>query len=350
MSAQNGHVKTNTDKTHDNVKEYYGQTLQKSSDLASNACTLGKEGMPKHIRQIRATVHDDVVAKAFGCGLTIPEGLSGCRIADLGSGGGVDVYVLSKLVGQDGEVTGVDMTDELLEFSRSHIDYHTKEFGYSRPNVSFVKGFIEKLTDAGLKENYYDIIVSNCVVCLTSNKRSTLREAYKILKEGGEFYFSDMYVNRPQNPALKDNPLLWGEGFAGSLYWRELFTLAKEAGFSTPRLVKSGNITIGNPEIEKAVDGAKYISATYRLFKLPEKRLPASELTYNGGVEYVDGDLKFDIRATFQIGKPFVADSELATAVMSSRLAQYFTCKPLETSLTVDPVENAKGTGAGYIK
>ena len=89
-----------------------GETLTSKEDLQTPACTTPAQWMPKYVREAISLVHDEVVMKYYGCGLVVPPCLGGMKILDLGSGSGQDCFALSKLVGQDGFVTGVDMTDE----------------------------------------------------------------------------------------------------------------------------------------------------------------------------------------------------------------------------------------------
>ena len=90
----------------DEVKDYYGKELQGSEDLKTNACCTD-DGLPRYIKDALSIVHDEVLAKYYGCGLIAPEALEGLRILDLGCGTGRDCYVLSQLVGESGEVVGV---------------------------------------------------------------------------------------------------------------------------------------------------------------------------------------------------------------------------------------------------
>ena len=115
---------------------------------------------------------------------------------DLGSGSGRDCYAAAALVGENGRVTGIDMTAEQLTTARKYRESFCTDLGYQKCNLDFVEGYIEKLADAGIQPNSYDLVISNCVVNLSPDKRSVLREVYNALKEGGEFYFSDVYCDR----------------------------------------------------------------------------------------------------------------------------------------------------------
>ena len=192
------------------VKDYYGKELTSSEDLKTNACcTL--EAPPKYIREALANIHDEVMAKYYGCGLAIPSKLKGLRVLDLGSGSGRDCYILSQLVGESGSVVGVDMTEEQLAVANKYVDYHVEQFGYKKSNVKFLKGNMEKLEELNLEPASFDLIISNCVINLATDKEKVLRDAYALLKPGGEMYFSDVYSDRRISKELQADPVLWGE-------------------------------------------------------------------------------------------------------------------------------------------
>lgn len=254
---------------HDDVKDYYGKVLQHSDDLKTNACCTDSN-MPRHIKDALSQVHDEVMARYYGCGLIAPSLLEGTRILDLGSGSGRDCYVLSQWVGEKGSVLGVDMTEEQLNIAQKHIDYHTKKFGYAKPNTEFKLGYIERLNELDLPDDSVDIIVSNCVINLSPDKEAVMREAYRLLKPGGELYFSDVYADRRVPNELVNDPELYGECLSGALYWNDFINLAKTAGFNDPRLVEDSVITIDNESVEEKIGHINFFSATYRLFKIPE--------------------------------------------------------------------------------
>ena len=251
---------------HEEVSEYYGSTLEKSGDLKTNACCT-VQAYPPRIQDALSLIHDEVLEKYYGCGLTIPEGLDGKRVLDLGSGSGRDCFIVSRLVGQEGSVVGIDMTDEQLDVAQRYIDYHTEQFSYTDPNVEFRKGLIEKLDAAGLEDDSFDVAISNCVINLCPDKPAALREIFRVLKPRGDFYFSDVYSNQPVPAHLVDDPVLYGECLSGALAEQDFIQLAMATGFGEPREVERSEITIENDEVRRKVDGLQFHSITFSLIK-----------------------------------------------------------------------------------
>ncbi|XP_053188213.1 arsenite methyltransferase [Scomber japonicus] len=325
MSEEKSFVDTTI---HVDVKDYYGNVLKKTEDVKSNACLTPAKPIPAFIRQALKKVHPKVAERYYGCGLVVPECLEGCRILDLGSGSGRDCYMLSQLVGENGHVTGLDMTENQLEVAKEYVDYHMKEFGYKKPNVNFVQGYIEALTEAGLEKNSFDIIISNCVVNLSPDKKRVLAEAYRVLKDGGELYFSDVYSSGRLTEEIKNHKVLWGECLGGALWWEDLLRLAEEVGFSPPRLVTATIITVDNKELEDVLGDFKFVSATYRLFKVPKSSAESCQVIYNGTISGVEDSFQFDCHYTFKAQDVVEVDGEVASLLTHSRFAEDFTFQP----------------------
>jgi SAM-dependent methyltransferase len=267
----------------EHVKVYYGQVLQGTKDLKTDACCTATP-LPAHLKGVMADIHPEVQARYYGCGLVMPPLLEGLRILDLGCGSGRDCYALARLAGPEGFVVGVDMTGEQLDVARRHVDWHRDRFGFATANTDFRFGYIEKLDELGLPEASFDLVVSNCVINLSPDKAAVLRGAWKLLKEGGELYFSDVYADRRVPEAIARDPILHGECLGGALYWNDFMSLARQAGFADPRLVESRPLAIKETEIRAKLEPIRFFSATYRLFKLKDLE-PACE-DYGQAVVY----------------------------------------------------------------
>lgn len=311
---------------HDEVKQYYGSQLKDNNDLQTNACC--DQPPPDWLKPVLANVHNEVLSRYYGCGLVVPPLLAGARVLDLGCGSGRDVYALSALVGETGFVLGVDMTAEQLEIAKRHQDYHRQQFGHSHSNVEFRQGYLEKLADLDLADNSFDIVVSNCVLNLCIDKTAVLEQVHRLLKPGGEFYFSDIYADRRLPVTLQNDPVLYGECLAGALYWNDFVALAKTAGFADPRLVEDRPLTIDNDALAQRVAPARFHSATYRLFKIAELE-PACEdygqaVIYQGTVPDHSNALVLDKHHVMATGRVFPVCGNSYRMLHDSRFAPHF--------------------------
>ena len=311
----------------DAVKEYYGKILQHSDDLKTDACCTDTD-IPRYLKTAMANVNGEVSSRYYGCGLVMPQALEGMRILDLGCGSGRDCYVLAQLVGENGSVVGVDMTEEQLDVADQHIKWHQEQFGYKNSNVEFHKGYIEKLDELGFADESFDIIVSNCVINLSPDKKAVLNEAYRLLKPGGEVYFSDVYSDRRVERELVDDPVLYGECLSGALYWNDFYNLAKQSGFLDPRLVEDRPLGIDNEEIALKIGHINFFSATYRLFKLPELETHCEDygqaVIYKGGISHHKTSFELDAHHHIQKGKMFPVCGNTYRMLKETRFSEYF--------------------------
>eukprot|EP01083_Nonionella_stella_P213829 770878_1 len=253
-------------KFHDMVSEYYGKTLNTNADLKTNACCT-TAAPPLTIREALKKIPNEINEKYYGCGSPLPFGINGLTVLDLGSGSGRDCYIASQLVGEHGQVIGIDMTDEQLEVARKFTDeFCTKQLNYKQSNLKFIKGYIEMLPTY-LEPESVDIIISNCVVNLSPRKDKVLSGAYKILREGGEFYFSDVYCDRRLSEEIRNHEVLVGECLGGALYIEDFRRICQSVGFLDPRILTVSEITVEDKELKQILGNAKFYSITYRLFK-----------------------------------------------------------------------------------
>jgi SAM-dependent methyltransferase len=162
---------------------------------------------------------------SLGCGnpTALAELKAGETVLDLGSGGGIDVLLSAKRVGPAGKAYGLDMTDEMLALANEN----KRKAGAT--NVEFLKGEIESIP---LPDNAVDVIISNCVINLSADKRQVIEEAFRVLKPGGRFAVSDVVVRGEVPDEVKRNMELWIGCVAGALEESEYGRLLSAAGFT----------------------------------------------------------------------------------------------------------------------
>jgi len=162
---------------------------------------------------------------SFGCGnpTALAELHPGEVVLDLGSGAGLDVLLSARRVGPEGKAYGLDMTDEMLAEARKN------QSAAGIANAEFLRGHIE---DIPLPENSTDVIISNCVINLSSNKDRVLSEVFRVLKPGGRFAVSDIVLKRPLPEKLQKDMAAWTGCVAGALLEEEYRKKLAEAGFT----------------------------------------------------------------------------------------------------------------------
>ena len=312
---------------HESVQDYYGRVLQRSEDLATNAC-CASGAPPAWIASALGNVHEDVVSRFYGCGFPIAPAIEGAVVLDLGCGSGRDVYVVSQLVGPAGFVHGVDMTAAQLDVPRGTLDWHMDRFGFGKPNVAFHQGYIERLGELPIAAGSVDVVISNCVVNLSPAKDQVLEGVHRLLKPGGEFYLSDVFVDRRLPAEISNDPLLHAECLGGAPYGPDFLSLARRSGFLDPRPVTSAPITIQNPEIERRVGAARFSSVTLRLFKLPDLEERCEDhgqvATYRGGIPGHETLFALDDHHLFEKGRPERVCGNTAAMLEETRLRSWF--------------------------
>lgn len=340
------------------VAHYYGELLKSSADLKTNACCVSGGPAP-WLRPLLDNVHPDVSSRFYGCGFPIPGALEGTTVVDLGCGTGRDVYVLSQLVGEAGIVHGVDMTPAQLETARSTVGWHMDRFGLEHPNVAFHHAYIEDLSDLPIADSSVDVVVSNCVVNLSPRKDLVMREVARILKPGGEFYFSDVFADRRLPPNVATDPVLYAECLGGAMYAGDFVALARRAGFVDPRVVESARLEILNAEVQTKVGAARFFSTTFRLFKLGGLDDACEDYgqvaTYKGSVRGAESLFVLDEHHVFERGRPERVCGNTAAMLQESRLSAHFEVigdrsvhfGPFDCSATMAAAQYASGGEVG---
>jgi SAM-dependent methyltransferase len=176
-----------------------------------------------------ATLPQEAVLASLGCGnpTALAELNEGETVLDLGSGGGIDVLLSARRVGPTGKAYGLDMTNEMLELAREN---QRKAAVY---NAEFLRGEIENIP---LPDGSVDVVISNCVINLSGDKRQVLAEAFRVLKPGGRFAVSDVVVRGEVPAEVKHSMELWIGCVAGALEESEFIRLLTDVGFEDPSI------------------------------------------------------------------------------------------------------------------
>ena len=312
---------------HQKVSEYYGKILQTKKDLKTSACcTMDK--LPAYLKEPLKLIEEEIQMKFYGCGAPIPLVLKDMNVLDLGCGTGRDCFVLSYYVSPTGGVVGIDMTREQLDIAEKYLPIQMKKFGFTKPNTRFIEGFIEDLKAIGLQDKSFDIVISNCVVNLSPDKESVLKEVFRVLKEGGEFFFSDVYADRRLPLWVKEDPVLLGECLGGALYWKDFERLCRKVGFLDPRVYACSQINLLDQETIAKVGFADFYSITYRLFKLPLLEDACEDYgqmaVYKGSIQESPHHFILDNHHHFEKGKPLLVCSNTASMIQDTRLSPHF--------------------------
>ena len=208
------------------VKQKYGQAALRVLGGEPGDCGCACDPVSSNLYDAAQTaaLPEGAVLASLGCGnpTALAELHAGEVVLDLGSGGGIDVLLSAQRVGPTGKAYGLDMTDEMLALAREN----QRKAGVS--NVEFLKGEIERIP---LPDASVDVIISNCVINLSADKRRVLAEAFRVLKPGGRFAISDVVVRGAVPAAVRRDMELWVGCVAGALEEAEYGRLLTEAGF-----------------------------------------------------------------------------------------------------------------------
>ncbi len=314
--------------TLESVRNYYSKVVRTQADLRTSACCTA-DSFPEYLKPILAKIDDEIQSRFYGCGSPIPLALDGCTVLDLGCGTGRDVYLASSLVGAEGWVIGVDMTEDQLAIAQHHRDSQTRRLGLNEPNVDIRHGYIEDLAGAGIGDESVDVVISNCVINLSPDKRSVFAEIFRVLRPGGELYFSDVFSDRRIPEKIATDPVLYGECLGGALYAEDFRRLLHETGFVDFRVTSSSAIELIDPDLKKRTGNVRFTARTVRAFKLPEQLEDRCEdygqvARYLGTIPYAPHAFELDDHHRFETGKPERVCGNTAAMLDATRYHPHF--------------------------
>ena len=313
-------------KTLEDVRDYYGNILKTKDDLKTSACCPA-DAPPQYLRPFIKNIHETVLTKFYGCGTPVPEAIEGMTILDLGCGTGRDVYILSQIVGEQGHVVGLDMTDEQLSVANDHIDWHMDKFGYKSSNVTFKKGYIEDLASAGIADESIDIVISNCVINLSPDKDKVFSEIYRVLKSGGELYFSDVFAGRRISQELQDDKILRGECLSGAMYTEDFRRMMTKIGIPDTRVIAKTPLELHDPDVIAKAGMIDFYSITMRAFKVDLEDICENYghvAYYKGTIPQHAHSFTLDDHHVFKTGMPVPVCGNTANMLGQTRFKDHF--------------------------
>lgn len=262
------------------VRHHYGKMAERpATKVDTGCCGPGDDCGPPNLELATmlyesedvASLPEDVTALSAGCGdpVTLASLEPGQTVVDLGSGGGIDCFLAAKRVGETGKVIGIDMTPQMLDQARAN------KAKLGADNVEFRLGEIEHLP---LPDDTADVVISNCVINLSTDKHQVCREAFRVLKPGGRFAVSDIVTDGPLPDVIMESMAAWYGCVAGAMDQKDYIAALEEAGFI--------DVELAAEEIKKEV-----VEATIEELGLQDT-VKGSDGSPRKAFFMVDGELK----------------------------------------------------------
>ena len=312
------------------VREYYGETLTDSEDLRTTACTCATTAPPRYVLDIFPELDPEIIEHFYGCGSPLPPALEGATVLDLGCGTGRDVFIAAKLVGPTGHVIGVDMTPSQLEFARSHEAAQIERLGLPKSNVDFIESYIEDMS--AVPSESVDVVISNCVINLSPFKQELFEEIFRVLKLGGELYFSDIFSDRRVPEGFYDDPILRGECLSGAMYVEDFRRMLVCCGTQVCYDVAHEPLEVGDFQIATKLGSIGFASRTMRAIKCDKFEDREEDYqqtaTYLGTMPENKRYFDLDSEVRFIKDRPVAISGNMATFLENSRYGEHFRITP----------------------
>ena len=244
---------------HDEIKKHYGGIAKRVSAEAEGSCGGGgaccgaTDESALYSAEYLSGLPTEAIHASLGCAnpIALANLQKGETVLDLGSGGGIDVLISARFVGETGKAYGLDMTDEMLELA----NLNKEKSGAT--NVEFIKGYIEQIP---LADESVDVVTSNCVINLTENKETALAEAYRVLKKGGRLAIADIVELKAVPDEIRRSVQMWVGCISGALSIGEYERILKKVGFTGVEITP---VNIYTKEVIKSMAADQKLADVY---------------------------------------------------------------------------------------
>ena len=308
--------------------EYYKQIAEASGrDPQATARTRDADGtIPVEARDKLFNISAEIKNLFHEFGAPMPPLMEGCTVLDLCCGSGRDTYLAAQLVGEQGKVIGVEPNAERLAVAEKYFDQEIKQFGYSAPNVELKVGVPEDLSF--IEDGSIDIVISNCTFNLSPDKEAYVREVFRVLKEDGEWYFTDVFAGRRIPQELAKDVAGRADRLAGAMYVGDFRRLVQANGFNDPRYLMNWKTPLSDAEREK-YGAVEFATLTVRVLKSTWTEDVCESygetVTYDGSLPGFPDFFLFEWNIKFPTGKGCMVCGNVSGLAGHSRYAKVFT-------------------------
>lgn len=307
--------------------DYYAQIAAASGrDPQATARTRDADGtIPGEARDKLYNVSAEIKNLFHEFGAPMPPLMEGCTVVDLCCGSGRDTYLAAQLVGETGKVIGVEPNAERLIIAQKYLDQEMKQFGYAAPNVELLNGVPEDL--AAIPDDSADIVISNCTFNLSPDKEAYVREVKRILKEDGEWYFTDVFTGRRIPTELAKNVEQRADRLAGAMFVGDFRRLVQRNGFNDPRYLMNFKTPLTDSERDTYGD-VEFATLTVRILNSNWSEDVCESygetVTYDGSLPDYPEFFLFEHNIKFPAGKECTVCGNVTSVAAHSRYAKVF--------------------------
>lgn len=261
-------------------------------------------------------------------GAPMPPLMEGCTVLDLCCESGRDTYLAAQLVGESGKVIGVEPNADRLAIAKKYLAKEIKQFGYAERNVELVQGVPEDL--GFIEDGTIDIVISNCTFNLSPDKGAYIAEVKRVLKTGGEWYFTDVFTDRRIPQETSDDIARVAERLGGALFIEDFRRLAQAGGFHDPRYVMTWKTPLTEEE-QANYPGIAFATITSRMFnsELTSDHCEdyGEEVIYDGSLPDFPDFFLYDKDIKFPANQPCHVCDNVSVLALETHYAKAITVK-----------------------